>query len=332
MNHPSTQRKRTPKPLNQVVDLHFHGAFGVDLVWASPDEILKLQKRLYSEGQMEGYFPTLLSLSRSELRAAVGRISEAMRLQTGKREMSQAFGIHLEGPYLSRAARGAHSDSSLRLLDLKELEELWEVSGERIRMLTCAPEEIPTALRKKFYAWAHSRKIYLSMGHTQATLAQANLAIQEGFRGVTHAWNAMRFHHRDPGVLGAAVGRPGVYLEMIPDLEHVALEVTAWMLSLHRDVYFVSDCAPMAGEPEGATGTFGNLKISREGPVCRLNDPSRGLAGGGRLLLDSYQQWIPALYRWLTERGERVREDQLYERFWEKVSAVPRSLAIPGGS
>jgi N-acetylglucosamine-6-phosphate deacetylase len=156
---------------------------------------------------------------------------------------------------------------------------------------------------KQLKKWSFARKIKLSLGHSKATQLQAAEAFNSGFTGVTHAWNALSFHHREPGALGAAVGKKGVYLEILLDRIHLSPTIIRWLLKLHHPepICFISDCLSAGGMADtqqgaGSRGSarypFGPLQIQAKEGACRFLDGS--LAGGSLVLSDSYCQWLQA--------------------------------------
>lgn len=285
---PKLRAVRTPG----LIDLHFHGAFGIDLMRASGPEMALLSHRLLGRG-LAAYCPTTLSVSARELEDSVRRIGAWIR-ESDHSQGALPLGIHLEGPFISPAACGAHPPGILRKPTLKELDRLWRESRETLKILTVAPEIVSPAELKAVVRWCGERAIVLSLGHSRATEAQAAQAFAQGFTNVTHAWNAMGFHQRVPGVLGAAIGNPRVFLELIADQVHVSPTVIRWTRALHPAdrVCFVSDCAPAAALRASQTATFGPLKVRNLDGACRLPDGS--LAGGGLLLPDAFARWVSA--------------------------------------
>jgi N-acetylglucosamine-6-phosphate deacetylase len=271
-----------------AVDLHFHGAYGVDLMTAQEAELDLLSKMLWTEAGVSAFCPTTLSTARPELKEAVARLGAW--IARGKHPGARPLGIHLEGPFIHPEACGAHPPGSVRPLEFTELEELWVASQETIKIVTFAPELLVEEDLKRLVAWARPRGIRLSLGHSRATDVQARRAFSLGIRGVTHGWNALPFHHRAPGPLGAAMGRKDIYIEIIPDGVHVHPHVVRWTLALHEAVCFVSDCVPAAQTPAGSWHRFGRLKVHFSEGAGRLE--SGALAGGGRLLTDTFGRWI----------------------------------------
>jgi N-acetylglucosamine-6-phosphate deacetylase len=167
-----------------------------------------------------------------------------------------------------------------------------------LKIITLAPEILSSEELSHIVIWAEARKISLSLGHSKATENQAQKAFQRGFRGITHAWNALGFHQRAPGPLGAALGNPDLYIELIIDQIHVAPTVMEWTQKLHpaRRLCFISDCAPAAAMRGAKKTTFGPLQIHLKDGACRLYAPGKpidgALAGGGKLLTQSFCEWI----------------------------------------
>jgi N-acetylglucosamine-6-phosphate deacetylase len=274
------------------IDIHFHGAFGIDLMRAQASELDELAMRLGKAG-VAAFCPTTLSVPFPELREAVSRLGAWITCSARLPAPSAIpLGIHLEGPYIHPGACGAHPLEAIRPLDFDELELLWKDSQHHLKILTVAPERLSLPQIKKLVAWTEKRKIKLSLGHSKATEEQANQAFDLGFSGLTHAWNALPFHHREPGPLGAALGRPNVAVELILDQIHVAPTLMRWTRTLHSKglLCYVSDCVPAAGTADGNWHPFGHLQIRLKNGACRLKDDH--LAGGGVLLPVAFARWV----------------------------------------
>lgn len=322
-----------PRPTKRVktfgaVDLHFHGAFGIDLMSAPPNELDRLSGELKTRG-VAAFCATTLSAAEAPLAETVARLGKW--IASGSAPGAQPLGIHLEGPFLSPDAAGAHPEGVLRKFSMTELEKLWQLSKKTLRILTLAPETLDPAGRKELGIWASKRKVRLSIGHTRCTAAQAEAAFGDGFTGVTHAWNALSYHHREPGVLGAAFGRDETYIELILDEVHVAAPIIDWTLALHpQGTFFVSDAAPAAATDGSHFHSFGELECRLQDHACRL--PNGTLAGGGLLLPEAFAEWVgresirkkTAPEKLLRTHLSRVHELPLAALFIKKSSA--RSL------
>lgn len=270
---------------------------------AKPYELAELGRKLWRHG-VAGYCPTTLSTRPKDLALAVTHLGQWIRSENsaptrrGEPLRALPLGIHLEGPFINSGCCGAHPPSRIRPLDFAELENLWQLSQGTLRILTVAPETLSREHLRHLSIWAHARGISLSLGHSKATEIQARQAFETGFRGITHAWNALGFHQRSPGPLGAAFGNPDAYVELIIDQVHVAPSVLAWTQQLHpaNRLCFISDCVPAAETKSGRKASFGPLRIQYKGGACRLFAPGKpthgALAGGGKILTRSFCEWI----------------------------------------
>jgi hypothetical protein len=134
---------------------------------------------------------------------------------------------------------------------------------------------------------------------------------------VTHAWNALSYHHREPGVLGAALGRKTTYIELIPDEIHVHPAFIDWTLTLHpKGTFFVSDAAPAACTDGSHFHRFGDLECRFQDRASRL--PDGRLAGGGFLLPESFGQWIAAV-----AARKKMRPEILLREHLTRIHRLP---------
>jgi N-acetylglucosamine-6-phosphate deacetylase len=255
---------------------------------ADTEKLNVLSERLWKKG-IAAFSATTLSAPSLELENAVHRLGAWIR--SGSAPGARPLGIHLEGPFVNSEAAGAHPRGILRPLTLSELNHLWKASEETLQILTLAPECLSPKLLSDVTRWARQRKVRLSIGHTRCTQKQAETAFQAGFTGITHAWNAISYHHREAGGLGAAFGKKDVWIEIIPDGIHTSPTLIDWTLALHPEgTFFVSDAAPAAGTDGSSFHPFGGIQCRYEGKASRLPDGS--LAGGGMLLSEIFRDWV----------------------------------------
>lgn len=290
---------------------------------ADSSELDELSRLLGNNG-IAAFCPTTLTVSSDKLKGALDRIGAWISNKKPDTASAVPLGIHLEGPFISARAAGAHPPSSIRPFSMGELLEFWEASRRKLKILTVAADEFPKAELNKLTQWALKNGVTLSLGHTQASETEAHRVFEQGITHVTHAWNALRFHHRDPGVLGAAMGRPDVFLELILDQIHVSPALMRWTCALHgiNRVCFVSDCAPAAGTRNKEV-SFGPLSIHLDEGAARLPDGS--LAGGGTLLGHAFENWINAETR---RSGESAQA--LLKKYLPALTSAPlKSLNLP---
>ena len=257
-----------------LVDLQVNGYAGVDVLAAEPGEIVELGRALARDGVL-WYAPTLITSPLEEMIDALHTIGLALELGGPAR----ILGAHLEGPFLSPARAGVHPQEYLCRPDL-DVTAAFLLAGCPVTMITLAPEledavDVIEALEQ--------RGVVVSLGHTDASATVAHAAIDHGARAVTHLFNAMRpFAHRDPGVVGVALSREDVVVQLIADGVHVAPEaiLMAWRAARGRLV-LVSDAIAAAGLGDGSY-RLGRVEVTVEHGVARSADGR--LAGGVRPL------------------------------------------------
>ena len=194
------------------IDVHVHGAAGAEFLDADAGQRAAIL-RAHARGGTTGLLATTVTASRERLAAAVAALAAAEPVPGG----AALLGIHLEGPYLCDRRRGAQDPAHLRAPDLGELDAL--LASGPVRLVTLAPE-LPGALAA--IERLAGAGVVASVGHTDATYAQALAAFDAGATHATHLFNGMRpFHHREPGVIGAALERDDVTCELICDGEHL---------------------------------------------------------------------------------------------------------------
>jgi len=255
------------------VDLQVNGFGGIDFLDASSADYHVAGDALLETG-VTAFLPTLITSPETELLAALREVPREER-------RPRILGVHLEGPFLSPARLGAHGASARRDPDLALLDRLLDAGD--VRLMTLAPE-LPGAAR--LIDRLVERGVPVSLGHTDATAAQANAAFDRGARGVTHLFNAMRpFLHRDPGVIGASLARSDVVVSVIVDGIHLAPETVllAWRVFGER-LALITDAITAAGVSDGAF-SFGRLDIEvSEGAV---RGPDGGLAGSVLTMIEA---------------------------------------------
>ena len=222
------------------VDLQVNGFFGVDFLTADADGYRRAGDALLETG-VTAFLPTFITAPEEQLLAALREVP-------AESDGPRILGIHLEGPFISALRLGVHPAAARRNPDLGLLERLLDAGP--VRLVTLAPE-LPRA--GEVIERLLRREIAVSCGHSDASAEQADAAFDLGVRSVTHLFNAMRpFHHRDPGVAGAALARDDVIVQLILDEVHVAPTTAAmvWKAAAGR-VALVTDAMAGAGLSDG---------------------------------------------------------------------------------
>jgi N-acetylglucosamine-6-phosphate deacetylase len=227
-----------------LVDIHTHGRVSGDFISADT-ELLRKMLRSYLASGVTSLMPTFASATPDELAAATDRVI----FLSG--EDSIIEGIHLEGRYLNPKKRGAHAPELLATLEADELEGLIVRMQGSGKVLVSAALELDS--EGSFTKRALSMGATLSLGHTEATYAEAMRAIDRGAKSFTHLFNTMPpLHHRDGGAVAAALTSAEVYAELIVDGFHVSPEMVklAYMMKKERLV-LITDSMEATGEPDG---------------------------------------------------------------------------------
>jgi N-acetylglucosamine-6-phosphate deacetylase len=196
------------------VDLHVHGGGGAQCNTADADEVRRVA-RFHARHGTTSLLATTVAAPVDRLLAALQAIGAAAAAPADG--CAEVLGAHLEGPFLSPRWPGAMDARHFAAPDLALADRL--LAGGVARMLSLAPE---LAGAPELVRAAAAAGVVVSMGHTGATYAEACAAVAAGARAATHVFNAMRlFHHREPGVLGAALDLEAVTCEVICDGVHV---------------------------------------------------------------------------------------------------------------
>ena len=272
------------------VDLQVNGFGGIDFLDADTEGYRRAGEALLETG-VTAYLPTLISSPEEQVLAALREVP------TGA-AYPRILGVHLEGPFLSPSRLGAHPESARRDPDLDLLDRLLDAGP--VRLMTLAPE-LPGA--GQLIERLRARDITVSLGHSDATAEEAETAFDLGVRTVTHLFNAMRpFLHRDPGIVGAALARDDVIVQLIVDGPHLAPETVqvVWRAAAGR-VALVTDSIAAAGESDGAY-SLGTLDVTvHDGAV---HGPDGVLAGSVLTMVEAVQN-LHALGVPLDGRGRR---------------------------
>ncbi|MEJ7847073.1 MAG: N-acetylglucosamine-6-phosphate deacetylase [Pyrinomonadaceae bacterium] len=198
------------------IDVHIHGAVGVDVNTADVDGLLAVAEFLAKNG-VTGWVPTLVPDSDENYRRVIGEIDKLMDVQVG-RPVAQALGVHYEGVFANEAMCGALRPEFFKKFTGNEIAELPRLK-RGVHMTTLAPEidggiELVRELVR--LGWV------VSIGHTKADTQTLDDSCNAGAKHLTHFYNAMTgLHHRDVGVAGWALTRGDVTFDIIADGVHV---------------------------------------------------------------------------------------------------------------
>lgn len=216
----------------KIIDIHTHGISGFDTRTFQSDHILKIADCHGSSG-VSHILLSVYPSSTERMRRWMKTIRRAMEWQhsgqgagekTGKPVLredrsAQILGVHLEGPFLNPVKCGALNAAYCLKPSLRDFRKLIEGYEDIVRVVTVAPE-LPGAIA--LIRQMTRQGIIASMGHSDATFAEAEAGFHAGARGITHLFNAMRgMHHREPGIAGFGLINQEIYVEVIADPHHL---------------------------------------------------------------------------------------------------------------
>ncbi|MFB0944761.1 MAG: N-acetylglucosamine-6-phosphate deacetylase [Spirosomataceae bacterium] len=185
--------------------------------------------------------PTLITSSLENILKGI----EAVRVYQSENSQGGVVGMHLEGPFLNVKKRGAHLAKYVRKPTDEELDTILKHGEGIIKLMTIAPENFTDSQLSKLI----DSGIAISVGHSDATYAQAKHAFSKGIHLVTHLYNAMSgLHHREPGVVGAALEDELVYAPIILDGHHCDFGAAKVAYRAKKDKLFLISDALFLGE------------------------------------------------------------------------------------
>ncbi len=268
------------------VDLHIHGAFGVDFVSATRADLDRVRAQLATRGYA-GFLPTLVPLAGDEFFRVAERLAEWVRdcAAAPKDARATPLGLHFEGPFVSPARSGAlHPDAFRSARDARFARRFVDLvaNAPGRTLVTLAPEIDGGLDLVRELARAGAR---VAIGHTDADVAVLERAVDAGARHVTHLCNAMRpLHHREPGPIGFALACDRLTVDVIADGVHVhpkMIELIYRAKGAER-VALISDAMPAAGLGDGEYSVWGESLVVKDGAARN----AAGNLAGSVVLLD----------------------------------------------
>ncbi|MDW4498483.1 N-acetylglucosamine-6-phosphate deacetylase [Sulfitobacter sp. D35] len=254
------------------VDLQVNGGGGVMFNDETTPEGLRAIAEAHASTGTLGLLPTLITDTPERTRAAIAATRQA--IDAG---VPGILGLHLEGPHLSQARKGAHDPALIRPMDAADEELLLAASGDLPNlMVTLAPESVSTAQIARLAAAG----VIVSIGHSDCSCDAARAAFEAGACCVTHLFNAMsQLGSREPGLVGAALDTPAVSAGLIADDIHVHAATIRAALAAKRGpggIFLVTDAMSTVGSQITEFRLNGRRILRRDG---RLTLEDGTLAG-----------------------------------------------------
>jgi N-acetylglucosamine-6-phosphate deacetylase len=276
-----------------LIDLHVHGAGGCDTMDGTPESLTAMSRTLLSQGTT-AFLPTTMSSSPDSLATVLANISA---VQNAQPDGAEILGVHMEGPFLSPAYKGAQAEEALYPAERNDEAAVFAALVERypglVRILTLAIER-PGAV--EIVRMCRRFGIITSVGHSEASYEQMRQAVEWGVSQVTHAFNAMpSIHHRRPGLLTEALKNPAIRLELIADGVHIHPAILELVLGIKPEpsVLLVSDGTRAVGMPDGEYDLGGQMTSVKNG-IATLSDGT--IAGSAFPLIKGVQTLVSCGY------------------------------------
>ncbi|HYR85325.1 MAG TPA: N-acetylglucosamine-6-phosphate deacetylase [Terriglobia bacterium] len=269
------------------IDPHIHGCGGVD-VMEGTYESLNAVSHVVARHGTTAFLPTTVSSPPEMLTAAIEKLGSLM---TKTFDGARPLGIHLEGPFISAARRGTHKAANVLAPDAELFGKWIRASNHSLRLVTIAPELDGI---EQVMGIARDSGITVAMGHSNATLEEANTAAGRGVCYAVHTFNAMReFSHRDPGIVGEVLSDDRVFAEIIADGVHVDPAVVRFFARAKGKarVLLVTDAISATDMPDDRY-VLGTDTVNVVNGVCR--DSEGRLAGSTltqEVALKNFIEW-----------------------------------------
>jgi len=315
---PDMQRSEYPNQLLAPgwIDAQVNGGGGV-LFNAEPTvDTLRRMAGTFASYGTTALLPTFITDHPGRMSLAIAAVREAIT-----QRVPGIAGLHLEGPFLSLARKGAHDPALIRPLTDPDV-DLLLASGIETLLVTVAPENAAPRLIRRLVDGG----VIVSLGHSDASYDVAMAAADAGARGVTHLFNAMsQLAHRAPGMVGAALNHSGLWAGLIADGQHVDSAALRIALAAKRGpgrLFLVTDAMPPAGSP-GDVFELTGRRVTRRAGRLTLDD---GTLAGSDLTMD---QAVRYAVRYLNlPLAEALRMASLYPACFLRCETSRGRIAI----
>lgn len=270
------------------IDVHIHGCVGCSVDDAKRESIEEMAKYLLTKG-VTTFCPTTMTESTEHIAQSMAAIKEYM--EQPSEDGATVAGINLEGPFLSKAKKGAQNEEYILDPDFEAFKKLYDGCGGIIKIADIAPE---TEGGMEF-AEQISKLCTVSIAHTAADYETAAESFNHGITHATHLFNGMTgMSHREPGVVGAVFDDERVTGELICDGYHIKPAVIRTAFKVMGDrIAVISDALLMSGMPEGTEGELGGQHVrvcngtavldngTIAGSITNLHDELKNLVSWG---------------------------------------------------
>lgn len=247
-----------------LVDTHIHGYASHDVMDNDFEGIKVISEGLLSCG-VTSWLPTTLTDSTENLDA----VCETIGRHAGEETGAKIQGIFLEGPFFTEKYKGAQNPKYMSDPSVEKLDNWHRLSAGLVNKIAIAPEREGV---EEFIHFANEKKIHTALAHSDATYDQAKKAVEAGANIFVHVYNGMSgLHHREPGMVGAALDLKHVFAEVICDGHHVhpaAVDIVVNARGVEETV-LITDCMRAGGQGEGDS-RLGEFEVVVKDGTARL--------------------------------------------------------------
>lgn len=250
------------------IDEHIHGAGGSDAMDGDTKDLAIIAETVAKEGTTS-FLATTMTQSKENILKAMRAVKE-YREAAGE-QGARIAGVHLEGPFIAAAHKGAQPLEYVAAPDAKTFDEYNAACGNAIKIITLAPE---TDGALDFIRHIVAQGTVVSVGHTGAKYAEVKAAMEAGATNVTHTYNAQSpLHHREIGVVGSALLLEDLYCELICDTIHVSVPAMQLLVKNKRadKLALITDAMRAKGLADGVS-ELGGQTVYVKGGEARLAD------------------------------------------------------------
>lgn len=247
------------------VDRHIHGAGGADGMDGEQATLQTIADNIVKEGTTT-FLATTMTQSEENIIKAMNSVRDYVYTSGAK-----VAGIHLEGPFISPKFKGAQPEQYIKTPNSELMDRFFVESGGKIKVVSLAPEQENA---EELIKYLKGKNVVASVGHSQATFEQVEKSIGWGVNSVTHTFNAQTpLHHREAGVVGAAMMKDELYTEIICDLIHACKQAVGLLVkNKPKDkVIMITDSMRAKHLPDGESELGGQKVIVKDGQA-RLSD------------------------------------------------------------
>ena len=273
------------------IDLHIHGAVGVDTMEANASDLVRVSQFLATRG-VTGWLPTLVPAPDADYARSINAIEDAMKASGGAQNSNggaRILGVHYEGPFVNSSQCGALRAQFFRTFsgasDIDSLPRIPVMDQQVVKHMTTVAPEIDGGV--ELVRELNRRGWIVSIGHTRAEFDLLEKAFEAGARHMTHFMNAMApLHHRSPGPIAWGLSRDEVTCDVIADGIHLDRRMLQLLLKLKgaAGLTLISDAVAAAGLGDGDYQIWGETITVKDG---RTRNAGGSIAGSVITMLDA---------------------------------------------